>query len=130
MSKQPRVSLSALIASEVAPRATAPDPVETTVETRTAVPPEAPPPVVVPPEVPRPAPLLRRPVESKPGRGTTLRSRAKQLSLYLEIPVYDQLREIAHTERCKMHQLVIEGIDLLLKKRGAPSIKELMKRAG
>jgi predicted DNA-binding ribbon-helix-helix protein len=50
------------------------------------------------------------------------------LSLYLELPVYDQLREIAHVERTKMHQLVVEGIDLLFRKRGQPPIRELMKK--
>ena len=71
----------------------------------------------------------RKPATRQPGQGT-LRERTKQLSLYLEEPVYDALREIAHVERSKMHQLVVEGIDLLLKKRGAPSITELLKRAG
>jgi hypothetical protein len=40
------------------------------------------------------------------------------------------LRDIAHDERTKLHPLILEGIDLLLKKRGAPSIKELTKKAG
>lgn len=77
-----------------------------------------------PPPVPR-----RLPVRKPEGQGT-LRGRAKQLSLYLEEPVYDQLREIAHVERTKMHQLIVEGIDLLLKKKGSPSIRELLRKTG
>lgn len=79
--------------------------------------------------VPIRANRTRKPAARQPGQGT-LRERTKQLSLYLEEPVYDALREIAHVERSKMHQLVVEGIDLLLKKRGSPSITELLKRAG
>lgn len=89
----------------------------------------------VPAPVPPPAPRevvnirTRRPAAKPAGQGT-LRDRSKQLSLYLEEPVYDALREIAHVERSKMHQLIVEGIDLLLKKKGSPSISELLKRAG
>jgi predicted DNA-binding ribbon-helix-helix protein len=60
----------------------------------------------------------------------TLKQRAHQLSVYLEAPVYDALRDIAHAERTKLHPLILEGIDMVLKKRGAPSIKELTKKAG
>lgn len=70
----------------------------------------------------------RKPAKAS-GQGT-LRDRSKQLSLYLEEPVYDQIREIAHVERKKMHQLIVEAIDLLLKKKGSPSISELLKKAG
>jgi hypothetical protein len=55
----------------------------------------------------------------------TLKERAKQLSVYLEPPVYDQLRDIAYTERTKIHQLMLEGLDLLFKNRGALSIQQL-----
>ena len=58
----------------------------------------------------------------------TLKERAKQLSVYLEPPVYDQLRDIAYTERTKIHPLMLEGLDLLFKQRGALPIKELEKR--
>lgn len=67
---------------------------------------------------------------AKPAGKGRLKDRTKQLSLYLEDPVYDQLREIAHAERKKMHQLIVESIDLLLKKKGSPSISELLKKAG
>ena len=59
-----------------------------------------------------------------PSRGT-LKDRAKQLSVYLEPPVYDQLRDIAYAERTKIHQLMLESLDLLFKARGALSIRQL-----
>ena len=44
------------------------------------------------------------------------------MSVYLEPPVYDQLRDLAYAERTKMHALMLEGLDLLFKQRGAQSI--------
>ena len=61
------------------------------------------------------------------GRGT-LKERAKQMSVYLEPAVYDQLRDIAYTERTKIHPLMLEAIDLLFGNRGARSIRELEER--
>ena len=55
----------------------------------------------------------------------TLKERAKQLSVYLEPSVHDQLRDIAYTERTKIHQLMLESLDLLFKARGALSIDQL-----
>ena len=60
-----------------------------------------------------------------PAKKATLKQRAKQLSVYLEPPVYDQLRDIAYTERTKIHQLMLEALDLLFKARGALSIAQL-----
>jgi hypothetical protein len=42
-------------------------------------------------------------------------------SLYLSEPVYEALRETAFHERCKIHDLVMEGIGLALRKRGYPA---------
>jgi hypothetical protein len=39
-------------------------------------------------------------------------------SLYLPEAVYDGLREAAFRERCKIHDIVLEGIELALRKRG------------
>ncbi len=55
----------------------------------------------------------------------TLKERARQLSVYLEPTVYDQLRDIAYVERTKIHPLMLEALDLLFRQRGARSIKEL-----
>ena len=82
--------------------------------------------------MPAPEPVITlkpRAVPKKPA-GNTLKERAHQLSVYLEAPVYDRLRDIAHEERTKLHPLILEAIDLLLKKRGAPSIRELIRKAG
>ena len=63
------------------------------------------------------------------GRGT-LKERTKQLSVYLDPAVYDQLRDIAYTERTKIHPLMLEALDLLFSQRGARSIRELEDGAG
>ena len=59
----------------------------------------------------------------------TLKQRAKQMSVYLEPPVYDQLRDLAYAERTKMHGLILEAVDLLFKQRGARSIDQLNEAA-
>ena len=46
-------------------------------------------------------------------------------SLYLPEAVYEALRESAFKERCKIHDLVMLGIEMALKKRGYPSIEDL-----
>lgn len=56
---------------------------------------------------------------------TTLKARARQMSVYLEPPVYDQLRDLAYAERTKMHALMLEALDLLFKQRGTRSIDQL-----
>lgn len=60
----------------------------------------------------------------------TLKQRAKQMSVYLEPPVYDQLRDIAHAERTKIHPLMLEALDMLFRQRGARSIRQLMEDRG
>jgi hypothetical protein len=71
---------------------------------------------------------LPQPVRSAPARAATLKERAKQLSVYLEPEVYDQLRDIAYTERTKIHSLMLEGLDLLFRDRGAKSVRDLEAR--
>jgi hypothetical protein len=46
-------------------------------------------------------------------------------SLYMPESVYEALREAAFKERCKIHDLVMQGIDLALRKRGYPSVDDL-----
>jgi hypothetical protein len=53
------------------------------------------------------------------------RSDVVHSSLYLPEPVYEALREVAFNERCKIHDLVMQGIDLALRKRGYPSVDDL-----
>ena len=61
-----------------------------------------------------------------PARAGTLKERAKQMSVYLEPPVYDQLRDLAYAERTKMHALMLEALDLLFERRGARSIDQIL----
>lgn len=65
------------------------------------------------------------PVEAPP-QPRTLKQRAKQMSVYLEPPVYDQLRDIAYAERTKIHPLMLEALDMLFRHRGARSIRQLL----
>ena len=46
-------------------------------------------------------------------------------SLYLPEPVYEALREAAFHERRKIHDVVMEGIGLALRKRRYPSVDDL-----
>ena len=69
-------------------------------------------------------PIDAQPREPAPARGT-LKERARQLSVYLEPTVYDQLRDIAYVERTKIHPLMLEALDLLFRQRGARSLQEL-----
>jgi hypothetical protein len=49
-------------------------------------------------------------------------------SLYLPEAVYEVLRKIAFDERLKIHDIVLEGIDAALRKRGYPSVETLKAR--
>ncbi|MEX6509172.1 hypothetical protein [Jiella sp. M17.18] len=50
-------------------------------------------------------------------------------STYLPRPVHDVLREIAFHERSKVHDLLMEGIEHILKTRRHPSVAELKERS-
>jgi hypothetical protein len=58
-------------------------------------------------------------------RKPTERPSVVHSSLYLPEPVYEALRKIAFDERIKIHDLVMEGIDMALRRRGYTSIKSL-----
>jgi hypothetical protein len=53
------------------------------------------------------------------------RSSIVHSSLYLPEPVYEALRKIAFDERIKIHDLVLEGIDAVLRRRGYSSVENL-----
>ncbi|WP_375464177.1 ribbon-helix-helix domain-containing protein [uncultured Methylobacterium sp.] len=99
MSKPPKLNLASIVAAAVPAGRPAPQTAEIVQLDRGAAPP-------------------RR-------RAATLKERARQMSVYLEPPVYDQLRDLAYAERTKMHALMIEALDLLFKQRGARSIEQL-----
>ncbi len=71
----------------------------------------------VPPTVAR----AERPPHREGGRRPGL----KQQTAYLPEPVYEQLRALAFEERRKMHDLLMEGLDLVFKQRGLRSIEDL-----
>jgi hypothetical protein len=41
-------------------------------------------------------------------------------SVYIPRPVYERLREIAFHERLKIHDLIMQGLDLVMIERGHP----------
>jgi hypothetical protein len=65
---------------------------------------------------------------AKPEEGPGGRPGVKQQTAYLAIPIYEQLRRLAFEERAKMHDYLIEGLDLVFRKRGLPSVEELKGR--
>lgn len=80
-------------------------------------------PVAEPPAEDLPAPMPDSPsiAKSQPAKRRTV----KVQSLYLKPKVHKQLQMIAVEEDCKMHDLVLEGLDRVFRNRGRPSIKEL-----
>ncbi len=64
---------------------------------------------------------------SAPAKPTARWSRPdiKHTSIYLPEAAYEALRRVAFDERCKIHDLLIEGVELALKKRGYPPIAEM-----
>lgn len=106
MSKQPKPSLKSIIASSVASAPSSPE--------------------VVPFKAVQSG--NKRAETSQTTSKSTLKERAKQLSVYLEPAVYDQLRDIAYAERTKIHTLMLEGLDLMFRDRGARSIDDLEKK--
>ena len=61
-----------------------------------------------------------RPTATAPARpqGRQGRPGIIHTSLYLPEAVYEALREAAFKERCKIHDIVLEGIEMALRKRG------------
>ncbi len=72
-----------------------------------------------------PAPPPKAP--SRPG-GRQPRPGVVHTSLYLPGPVYEALRKAAFKERRKIHDIVLEGIELALRKRGYPAIEHLQAK--
>jgi hypothetical protein len=53
------------------------------------------------------------------------RPRTIQQTVYLPPAVHDQLRELAFSERVKMHSILMEGLDLVFRARGLKRLDEL-----
>jgi len=49
----------------------------------------------------------------------------KHTSVYLPEATYEALRQVAFDERRKIHDLLMEGIELALKKRGYPALADI-----
>lgn len=60
------------------------------------------------------------PSPSRPGKpaGRKPRPGIIHSSVYLPEAVYEALREVAFRERVKIHDIVLQGIELALRKRG------------
>jgi hypothetical protein len=52
----------------------------------------------------------------------------KQQTAYLPLAVHEQLRRLAFEERAKMHDYLLEGLDLVFRKRGLPGVDELKRK--
>jgi len=52
----------------------------------------------------------------------------KQQTAYLPLAVHEQLRRLAFEERAKMHDYLLEGLDLVFRKRGLPGVEELKRK--
>jgi len=63
------------------------------------------------------APSLTAPIAWRPG--------IKHTSVYLPEAAYEALRQVAFDERRKIHDLLIEGVELALKKRGYPTLADM-----
>ncbi len=73
-----------------------------------------------------PPPTQLRPKAAKAAPKRTIANKPiKQQTVYLPIPVYEQLRRLAFDEREKMHTLIMEGLDRVFQDRGLQSLAEL-----
>lgn len=70
---------------------------------------------------PSPGPAVAEP----PATTAKLDKDVIKTSTYLPRPVHDVLREIAFHERSKVHDLLMEGVEHVLKTRRHPSVAEL-----
>lgn len=67
----------------------------------------------------RQAKASQAPEQEKPGR----RPHVKQQTLYLPLSAHKRLKLLALEEEKKMHDLLLEGLDMLFVNRGLPTIQ-------
>lgn len=65
------------------------------------------------------------PETSSQARRRTTKDATIQQTVYLPPAVHDQLRELAFSERVKMHTLIMEGLDAVFRARGMKPIANL-----
>jgi hypothetical protein len=82
----------------------------------------------LPPKRPAPAPssnVVEIPTAAAvpappPARRRAPRPDVQHTSVYIPREAFERLREIAFTERCKIHDLIMQGLDLVIAERGHP----------
>jgi hypothetical protein len=79
-------------------------------------------------DLPRPVAPPPEPATAAGPEPVPRRPEVKQQTVYLPLPVYEQLRRLAFEERVKMHQLLMEGLDRVFRDRGLPGLGELRPR--
>jgi hypothetical protein len=62
---------------------------------------------------------LEKPAKRRPRPGIV------HTSIYLPDAIHEALRQVAFDERLKIHDLIMEGVELVLRKHGYPSIEDL-----
>jgi hypothetical protein len=63
----------------------------------------------------------------KPAPKPKVRPEVQHTSIYVPKVAYRKIREIANTEDRKPHDVIMEGVDLVLAKYGFPSLAEFKK---
>lgn len=77
---------------------------------------------------PEPSPAERPEVPEPARRRSATKDATIQQTVYLPPAVHDQLRELAFSERIKMHALIMEGLDAVFRARGMRSIADLTRK--
>ena len=72
----------------------------------------------------RRSPAGKESAAAKPASRWT-RADIKHTSVYLPEAAYEALRLVAFHERRKIHDLLLEGVELALKKRGYPTLADM-----
>ena len=76
----------------------------------------------------RRSPAGKESAAAKPA-GRWTRPDIKHTSVYLPEAAYEALRQVAFDERRKIHDLLIEGVELALKKRGYPALADMKAKS-
>ena len=78
-----------------------------------------------PPPVEAPALVAAPKTPPHTRRRSATKEATVQQTVYLPPLVHDQLRELAFSERVKMHALIMEGLDAVFRARGMKTIADL-----
>jgi hypothetical protein len=74
-----------------------------------------------------PPAITEEPIAPAPSR--RVRPDIVHSSIYVPKPAYRKLREIALVSECKVHDLILRGIDAVLREYGHPTTEELRAKA-